>query len=214
MDKIVDLITTFLGNTNYINFFSILVVAFTSYQVAKYNASKPHKLKVKQMQLDNVYLPLYRISLKNSSIMSRQQAVEMQKEIEYILDKHYVLAYPQLHQLNSDLKIALELDSGYVQISKELFHQISVDYELLKKALGYPSENIFTIFVRMTNERKFKFILGYLNMFGFVCFFVFAVYVPTHNLSKEILLFISVFFITLFALNVFYLKEHPSKKRI
>ena len=211
MDKVTSLISTFLGNTNYINFFSILVVALTSYQVAKYNASKPNKLKVKQAQLEFVYLPLYRISIKNTQNLSLGQAIEVHKKIAIILDEHYVLAYPQLHTLNTELEKALYFETGYNELLKKIFHQVSVDYELLKKALGYPSENIFSIFIRMTNKQKLEYALAYLNVLWFIVFFISIIYDLQNNASPLTGNFILAINITMIALNVFHIKKNNSK---
>lgn len=116
-----------------------------------------------------------------------------------------------MHKLNDELKTALNLNKGYVQISNTLFHQVSVDYELLKKALGYPSENIFSVFIRMTNEQRFDFILSYLNTFGFIVFVVISIYKSTHDISKSTNAITFLSFIVLVVLNFFYVKKNNSK---
>ena len=213
MDKISSLISAFLGNTNYINFFSIIVVAFTSYQVAKYNASKPNKLKVKQSQLEFVYLPLYRLSIRNPHTISLTKAADIQKEIATILDEHYILAYPQLHTLNAELERTLYFKNGYNEVLKKIFHQVSVDYELLKKALGYPSENIFSIFIRMTNNQKMEYVLSRLNILWFIIFLISALYDLQKSLSFQFNVVILVFNISMIILNVLHIKKINSKHK-
>lgn len=170
MDNIKDLIISFLNNGNYVNFISIFVVALTSYQVARFNASRPNKLKVKQAQLDFVYLPLYRTLIDLPRSVDKKKALAIHKKISSILDQHYELAFPQLHSLNKQLKEALLSNSDYSKILHTIFHQVSVDYEMLKKALGYPSENIFSIFIRMTTKQKLLAIISYVNMFSIFSF--------------------------------------------
>lgn len=145
LKKLILLIT---NNANYINFLGTIIVAFTSYKVASYNASKPNKIKVKQLQLSNVYLPLFRLLENAPDNLSLQKAIYIHKKITNILDANYELAFPQLHQLNKSF------GSDYQKYFHRIKHIVATDYELLKKALGYPSENFVTIFIRMTFKQK------------------------------------------------------------
>lgn len=127
------LLLSFLNNENYINIISMLVVAFTSYRVAIYNASRPNKLKIKQMQLDYIYLPMYRVLENLSYPLGKRKAMEISKKLNSVLNSHYELAFPQLHKLNHELQQALINNLDYDCIIRIIYHQISVDYELLKK---------------------------------------------------------------------------------
>lgn len=142
------------NNSNFWTCVGIIVVAITSYTVAKYNASKPNKLKIKQLQLENVYLPLFRIFERLTKYPTVERASKLCEEISTILDKHYELVFPQLHNLNQKLKFQLDNDEPYLKTIQLMHHQISIDYELLKKSLGYPSESIYNIFIRMPGENK------------------------------------------------------------
>ena len=207
MDKIADFLTALINNENYVNAISIFVVAFTSYQVAKYNALKPNKLKIKQQQLEKVYLPLIRISLDLPKTLSPKQALEIQQKIDKILDEHYELAYPQLHQLNDELVKSIHSSKGYCEILNDIFHQVSIDYELLKKQLGYPSENMFNLFIRMTKRKKVEFLLGHLNVMGlcFIIVFLCSNYIAGKQASSELSVYLipGISFL-LFLLNVYY----------
>ena len=116
-------------------------MAFTSYHVARYNASKPEKLKIKQLQFKNVYLPLYRLLSKLPTEPTLQQSHEAYEQISNILNEHYELVFPQLHKHNNELRLILSRNGNPQNILSVMKHQIDVDYELLKKSLGYPSEN-------------------------------------------------------------------------
>ena len=83
---------------------------------------------------------------------SRLDAFAYNKKIGNILDRHYVLAFPQLHRLNRTLKEQLVADLDYTETLQTIRHQVVIDYELLKKALGYPSESFRDLFIRMTPE--------------------------------------------------------------
>lgn len=155
----VDKILKILNNSNFWSLVSIIVVAITSYTVAKYNASKPNKLKIKQLQLDNVYLPLFRLFERLPKTITREYAVLLQEETAIILDDYYELAFPQLHKLNRKLKHNINHSENRTQLIYRMKHQIIMDYELLKKSLGYPSESLLRLFIRMPNKRKFGIVM-------------------------------------------------------
>lgn len=167
MDSILEYLKNFfhfINNENYVNLISIIVVAITTYYVTKYTILKPNRLAIKQLQLENVYLPLYLVLKNLPQPISKSNALTYSKKISNILDKYYVLAFPQLHQLNQLLKLDIIKNSDYDKTLRIIKHQVDIDYELLKKALGYPSENFHTIFIRMTVKQKAEFIVSWLNV--------------------------------------------------
>lgn len=152
-----------INNEIYVNVLSIVVVSFTTYQVAKYNASKPQKIKIKQLQLQNVYLPLFRIFSNFPEQPSKKQALGIYKKISNVLDSHYELAFPQLHRLTLRLRKEIMSGKNSSKTLKIIRHQVSTDYELLKKSLGYPSESLLNVFVRMTFSQKIRSLQIWLN---------------------------------------------------
>jgi hypothetical protein len=154
----------FINNENYVNFIGMIVVSVSSYQIAKYNASRPNRLKIKQLQLSNVYLPLYRIFDNLPSSPSPRQTIDALNKITNVLDKNYELVFPQFHSLNKTLRSDLIKNDDYQKVLKIMRHQVNTDYELLKKSLGYPSENFYDIFIRMTFKQKATFIVSWFNL--------------------------------------------------
>ena len=200
LKKLILLIT---NNANYSNFLGTIIVAFTSYKVASYNASKPNKIKVKQLQLSNVYLPLFRLLENATDNLSLQKAIYIHKKITNILDANYELAFPQLHQLNKSFGSAIRDGSDYQKYFHRMKHIVATDYELLKKALGYPSENFVTIFIRMTFKQKMLSIISWINILWVlgptIYFVVFSFNDPTFAYHHLVLtIFIAI--VTLFPL--------------
>ena len=148
-------LVNFASNENYINIIGIIVVAITTYRVTKYSVLNPYRLKIKQQQLEYVYLPLFRLFSDMPQDISKTSALSFYEKISNILDKHYVLAFPQLHRLTLALKTDILKDLDYIKTIYSLKHQVDIDYELLKKSLGYPSENFYSLFVRMTPKQKY-----------------------------------------------------------
>ena len=107
------LLLSIVSNENYVNVLSIIAVSFTSYQVAKFSASKPEKIRVKQLQLANVYLPLYRIYSELPKNISKKQALNIYKKTSNILNCFYELAFPQLHRLTKRLKKDILTNQNY-----------------------------------------------------------------------------------------------------
>lgn len=142
---------------------SIVVAGFTHWLTLK-NTAKPTKLKIQQTQLDKVYLPLYRLLKDISNDIDLQSAINIHNQLTAILNDYYEFVFPQLHDLNDILNNKITAKCGYQKILLEIKHQVSVDYDLLKKSLGYPSENIINILIRMSKEKRIAYILSYLNM--------------------------------------------------
>lgn len=168
-----------LSGENYINLFSIIIVAVTTYWVTKYNVLKPNKLRIKEQQLDNIYLPLYKLFLKMSDNFSIEDAVKYYNELSKVLENNYLFAFPELHELKNSLGDAIKDNGNYIQILKRIKHQVGIDYELLKKALGYPSKNWYEIFIRMTFRQKVESILAWVNVL-----FIFIPVILMYPLAK------------------------------
>lgn len=194
-----DLILKVFNNENYINIISIVVVAFTSYHVARYSASKPEKLKIKQLQFKNVYLPLFRILSKLPDEPTPQQVLEAHEKISNILNEHYELVFPQLHKLNNELQLIISHGSNPQNILSVMSHQVEVDYELLKKSLGYPSENFLAIFMRMTFKQKMVLIVSWINVVWlFALVIIFALLIPYLPQGSPIVLLVMFALVILF----------------
>lgn len=197
-----DFLVDLLNNENYIDIFSILLASFASYQVAKYNTSKPNKLKIKQQQFEQLYLPLHRLLEDFSFNISEEDINNYRERIGEILDHHYPLAYPQLHKLNAEL--VQSLNSNDFATAKKLLniikHQIDIDYDLLKKVLGYPSESYIGIFRRMTPKQKCLFLNGYLNLF--LLFSPFALMIIFGSTLEEHMYLFFVMILSAFLINI------------
>nr|DAK68273.1 MAG TPA: hypothetical protein [Caudoviricetes sp.] len=176
--EIINALKKLINNENYLNLISIFVVAVTTYYVAKYNTLKPNKLKIKQQQLDNVYLPLFQLFGNMTFPISKKSALSYSKKLNSVLEQNYVLTFPGLHNLNKELKAAILSNEDYSKILKLIKHQVDIDYELLKKSLGYPSQNWYDLFIRMTFKQKAQWIISWVNVFAifspilFMCYFV------------------------------------------
>ncbi len=187
-----ELLASLFSDDNYISFISMIIAAMLAYLSARYSASRPSKLKIKQLQLDNVYLPLYRLTFSLPDKLTLRDAQRVYRTIDQILDEHYPLVFPQLHRLNAEFGIAISNDMDYSSIFVVIKHQVAIDYELSKKALGYPSENIFNIFIRMTCKQKASIFVSFLNSFWYIfpCFYAYPLFNGLHYWGL-LLLFLS-----------------------
>lgn len=141
---------------------SILITAFTTYFVTKYTTNRPRAFEIKQLQLKNVYLPIYKlIRFDLNKEISKSTALEYATKIKPILMDNFELAFPQLHTLNDLFMDAIRDDEDYQEIFYKICYQVNLDYVILKKYLGYPSESSFSIFKRMNKKDKLKSILGW-----------------------------------------------------
>lgn len=188
-----------LNGENYINLFSIIIVAVTTYWVTKYNVLKPNKLNIKERQLDNIYLPLYKLFFEVSDEISPEDAVKYYNELSEILNNNYLLAFPELHDLKKALKNAIQNKGNYIQILKRIKHQVCIDYELLKKALGYPSKNWYEIFIRMTFKQKVESIIAWVNVLSIfipiVLLYQLAKFSPAYGLYICVGIYVVIFLV-------------------
>ena len=174
-----------IANEAYLDIISIFVTAIISYRVAKYSASKPNKILIKQKQLSEVYLPLFRIFEKLPSAPARNEIEKAYNDISAILDNNYELVFPQLHKLNALLATSSS-NKKALETLRAMSHQVNTDYELLKKALGYPSENFYGIFVRMTTKQKVDHVMSWVDvilLFLTPVLTVFMLGKPSENMS-------------------------------
>lgn len=182
---------------------SIIITALTTYFVTKYATNKPRKLEIKQQQFNNVYLPLHKlIKFHSSDNMDKKTALICANTIKNILSENYELAFPQLHFLNNGFIAAIHLDKDYQKIFNKMAYQINLDYVLLKKSLGYPSESVFSIFMRMKTKDKFKSLLGWtIVIYVFCTPFIFTIlgnYLISNSFFNPLLIYIVVFFLLLY----------------
>lgn len=165
LKKLYDIGISFFNNSNFLQILAIITAMGSSYWTAKYNASRPHRLQVKQLQLEHVYIPLHHVFMDLPETLNKKQALYVHKKMNSILSKYYELAFPQLHSLNQELGAVILANENYNEKVRTISHQISIDYELLKKDLGYPSENILSIFIRMTRKQQCLAIISHVNVF-------------------------------------------------
>ncbi|NFO41854.1 hypothetical protein FDB42_17550 [Clostridium botulinum] len=149
-----------------IKIITVLITVISTYLVAKYNSNTPRKLEIKQKQFEKVYLPIYKILLPDLGYnIEKSIAIDYVNKIHPILWDNYEFAYPQLHKLFNDFTFSLDLNDDYQEIFNKICYQVKLDYDLLKKSLGYPSESFLGIFIRMNIDDKFNEIFGWVNIF-------------------------------------------------
>lgn len=190
-----------LKNSFFTTLIGIIVSGFISFRVAKYSATKPNKLEIKQKQLEFVYLPLYRLFEKMPKEFTIETCREYSKILSSILDKHYVYVFPTLHNLNQQLSKALSDNKDVTKIFKSIKYQIDVDYELLKKSLGYPSVKWYAIFIRMTLKQKLELIISWINIFVIILLPVFSIQISTDYSILFAMIFLTVSFAFLILIN-------------
>ena len=151
---------------------------------------------MKQQQLDLVYLPLYRLLSSIPPSIDKDQAQNVEEQMHSILDSHYEFAFPQLHVLDQELIKAIKLNENYNNVLHTIYHQVSVDYELLKKVLGYPSQSIFTLFIRMTTKQKCVHLISYVNLLWILSPIYLPFLLPIFSVKDSFSSTLGIFFLT------------------
>lgn len=168
-----------------------------SYVMGKYTSNNPRHKAINQQQLEKVYLPLYKLLFaQNISSFEHRDLLKLSNRMQNILFKNYELVFPQLHQLSAEFHQAVLLNKDYQPLLSKIKYQVCIDYESLKRKLGYPHLNAYELFKRKTIIDKVRTIWGY----------VFTIYVfpgmiatismfPSHSWKPLVLYLIGFFFI-------------------
>ena len=81
---------------NFLQILAIITAMGSSYWTAKYNASRPHRLQVKQLQLEHVYIPLHHVFMDLPETLNKKQALYVPKKMNSILSKYYEQLFWQM----------------------------------------------------------------------------------------------------------------------
>lgn len=161
-------------------------VLFTGWAVslylARYSATKPMKLKIKEEQYSKVYLPIYRYLQKIKSdnpdhILTLSEA----QRINSTFQRNFSLVHPEIFIQNEKLLSSLRSGDDCTEIFQKFDRNIESNYENLRRSLGYPSKSYLKRFLRMPPYQKFFFIL-----------FIFGTFASILLLFYEIFSFLSI----------------------
>lgn len=185
-------------SNNLVEIFATFITITGTYFITKYQIINPNKIFIKQQQLENVYLPLYRLVIDpGTKVLDKIASDNIFNKIENIIDENYLLLYPDLLESYSDLKRSVETNTQIEQSYTKFCNIIFYDYEKLKRYLGYPSESYKDFFSRVDTPTKLKEILSYFNLLILFSPIVFVVFIDDlnflHMTKIGIFFFISIF---------------------
>lgn len=147
------------------DFIKYLIPIILTYYTTRYTINKPIKRKVNEEQFQKVYLPLYKIlCTKDLTNLSNDEYKKYYKRLNNILSKNYELAFPQLHVLSKKFFLAINNNTGINEVLQKIIYQVTLDYERLKKTLGYPHITAYQLFKRQTTSDKLKTIIIFLKV--------------------------------------------------
>jgi hypothetical protein len=146
-----------------VSIITAIIACISTYFVTKFNIYKPSKLKVSQQQFEKVYLPLFKLlCTNNTEKVDKKTALKYMSRMKTILFNNYELVFPQLHTLYNEFCDLIANNDDYNKSLNQIKYQISLDYEILKKKLGYPSLSAYKIFKRKTLKEKLRSIIGHI----------------------------------------------------
>lgn len=186
---------------------SLFITMISTYFVTKYTSNNPRKREIKQKQLENVYLPIYKLIRHDiEKNITKNTAIKYAIKINSILLNNFELVFPQLHILNDQFLLSIKSDDDYQTIFNKISYQINLDYFLLMKSLGYPSQNSFTIFLRMNRKDKLIFIFSWVNVLYIMSIpFTFGIYITPFN--KQVILKLIIYYLLAGAILVNFNRE-------
>lgn len=190
---------TYISMESIFDIVSIIVPLYLTYRITKYSLSNPRKISINEQQFKNVYLPLYKLVSKiDISSLSKSEALRFSKRMYSITQKNYELTFPQLHSLLEELVQQINKDKNYQSTFNKIKHQVSLDYEILKKKLGYPSITSIEIFKRKTLKEKLLVIAGWINVAIIISPLFVPYFLPGKNFLFLILIYLASFIFMVF----------------
>ncbi len=191
MDTFRDIWTSYANIESVISFIKFALPLFVTFMLGRYTTNHPRIRGINQRQLEHVYLPLYKLFKKSSLQIEydRKEVLRVAKELNNILSDNYELAFPGLHDLNDELIAGLALGHTCRNTLSKIMYQVDLDYEILKKKLGYPHTSSYALFKRMTPHDKYKYISGHFGVFIAVLGIILCMFVEIEESLLHLFLF-------------------------
>lgn len=108
-----------------------------------------------------VYLPLYLLTTQYISKPKKQVITNVGlyiKKVDKLIYKNYPLVNPKTLKLYEALKIEVSKSNFNFYFVSNFKYQVITDYNVLKKELGYPSDNIINIIKQLNYLDKILFL--------------------------------------------------------
>ncbi len=161
--------------SNYSSALTILITITTTfiptYLVSRYNALKPRKLDIQEKQLNYVYLPLTKLVkqyLYPDIETCRKNLPLFIKKVNKLFYANYQYLYPKTLKMFEVLKEEASKAEPSAFVIASFKDQTIHDYELLKHALGYPTNSFFEFIKHLTKfERAMRLTEIFLIVFLF-----------------------------------------------
>lgn len=131
----------------------ILIPSLITYFATRYSLTRPYKYKIKEKQFDLVYLPLYLLTTQYISKPKEQVITNISiyiKKVDKLIYKNYPFVNPKTLKPYEALKIEISKSNFNFYFISNFEYQVITDYNILKKELGYPSDNIIN-FIKQLN---------------------------------------------------------------
>lgn len=202
--------------TIFYNIGSYIISLIISIILAVYRKQHSRKFIIRDKQLQQVYLPLYKLLCINKITATEYKAYS--DKISAILYENYELVFPQLHTLSKQFSTAVSNNSSDCEdVLKKIIHQVRYDYCNLIYYLGYPTQNAVQRFFRMTDADK-----AHVLFKGFIIFCTTIVvyyysckltYIGENTLTSIIIRITAIFTIILLLGVLFYFLRHFGNRK-
>lgn len=167
--------------------------------------------KLYDESIDKVYIPLIKIfskyAYKNiNEYLLKYYILSKEEQIKNILSNSYTFLSPGLDEKLNNL-LNMTNKKGYKTLYDKTYYQILIDYESIKKHLGYPSMNSLNSFLRKPFKIKLNLLINFFQkLLTIFIVFLFSLLFVSLILSEfTIIKFSSLLFLAIIFLFVFYL---------
>ena len=187
----------FLSRSDLIEILATFITIIGTYFITKFQIMNPHKIEIKQCQLKNVYLPLYKLLIDSHvEYVGKDKQMQFIDKVTEIIEDNYLFIYPDLLKTYENLKLYIQSGNDISKSYSKFKSIVFYDYEKSKRALGYPSVSYGSFFARIDTPSKLKEILGWLSLvliFGPAIYFASLENLSSFSFSMLFVLYTAIF---------------------
>ncbi|MCT8975527.1 hypothetical protein N4T77_02835 [Clostridium sp. CX1] len=141
----------FLQSDTFKNLTGLVSIVIT-YSVARFNLQTPRKVEAKKQQLQNVYLPLFKLIEPHIyKDISNEFALTLVEKMNSFIDSYYEFINPNLIHIFRKLEANVVLNKNFFEEYQSFCSVVDKDFEKLRKSLFLPTRGI----IYKINTRQF-----------------------------------------------------------
>lgn len=165
----------------------IVISCIGTYFATKWSTTRKYVREVSQVQLTKIFKPLILYDLYQSNSLDEMNTHGFYKLLHQIIIDYYEHIPKEMIELEKCLSEAIkeEDDSKYMNIHIELKSYVNNRFDILKRKLNLPSENLANRWKLMSKQEKINWIKNELGIPLFIYFIFFLTLILTLDILEK-----------------------------